>query len=603
MSTPTVEIVEVVAIDSERMTVAIAVDVAPVEVDIAGIDIAPVAIDIEVEARMLDVDIGSVYAEAEAILVDIISQGNTSGPPGPMGPQGIAGPQGPQGIPGNDGNDGATGPAGATGPEGPKGDKGDAGPQGIQGVPGAQGDQGPKGDAGPQGVQGAPGATGQTGPVGATGPQGVKGDTGDPGPTGPQGDIGLTGATGPQGDKGDKGDTGTQGPQGSVGATGPQGPQGIKGDTGIQGPQGPVGATGPQGPQGDIGLTGPQGPKGDTGATGPQGVQGPVGPAADTSTLVKKAGDTMTGALTIQPASGDAMLLASASAGSTPRVFLRKGGSGPNIAYDGTYCGFINNAGNAWTFNVTDAGTATLKGGLTVNSELWLSAAGQYSPNIHFNANGYAPTMRANNSNGSLEMVNSANTAVNMTILDNGNVTTRGTLASSVGVWAVNAQFGQDGNVNGSIWSNAGAFSLCMTRITGNKHTCAWDGSAANINFYVDGTFIGYIHQGTSDAALKTKVADVSPDSLALVNQIDFFSFDIQGRHVDMGVIAQQLEGITTRWVYRAPDHPAWPEGVDLPEPQPSPLAYDRDALLFDALRAVQQLSARVAALEAMVTA
>jgi hypothetical protein len=86
------------------------------------------------------------------------------------------------------------------------------------------------------------------------------------------------------------------------------------------------------------------------------------------------------------------------------------------------------------------------------------------------------------------------------------------------------------------------------------------------------------------------------------VDQIDFYSFDMQSRHVDMGVIAQQLEGITTRWVYRAPDHPPWPEGVDLPEPQPSPLAYDRDALLFDALRAVQQLSTRVAQLEAIVT-
>jgi hypothetical protein len=71
------------------------------------------------------------------------------------------------------------------------------------------------------------------------------------------------------GPKGDKGDTG---------ATGAQGPQGIKGDTGDTGPQG---------------LTGPQGPQGI------QGEVGPEGPPVDTSTLVQKAGDTMTGALTL----------------------------------------------------------------------------------------------------------------------------------------------------------------------------------------------------------------------------------------------------------------------------------------------------------------
>jgi hypothetical protein len=139
--------------------------------------------------------------------------------------------------------------------------------------------------------------------------------------------------------------------------------------------------------------------------------------------------------------------------------------------------------------------------------------------------------------------------------------------------------------------------------LTVNKFTVGWDPNAANINFYVDGYLIGYIHSGTSDTALKSNIEDYHPDSLALINRIIFHSFDMDGRHVDMGVIAQQLQGITSRWTYQAPDHPSWPERGDdsppLPEPQPSPLGYDVNALLFDALRAIQQLSARVAALEA----
>lgn len=71
---------------------------------------------------------------------------------------------------------------------------------------------------------------------------------------------------------------GPQGPPGEDGATGPQGPQGLKGDTGSIGPQGPIG---------------PAGPIGERGPTGPEG------PPVDTSGLIKKSGDTMTGYLTL----------------------------------------------------------------------------------------------------------------------------------------------------------------------------------------------------------------------------------------------------------------------------------------------------------------
>jgi hypothetical protein len=703
MNAPTIEVVEIVevpvgSIDTAPIPVDIAVEAAPVSVDIVGVDIAaiavdlanidvsPVSLDIEVEATMLGIDIENVIAEAETILVDIIGQGNMSGPPGPMGPAGPAGPQGDQGIPGNDGKDGAdgaTGPAGATGPQGPKGDKGDAGPQGIQGVPGPQGDQGPKGDAGPQGVQGAPGATGQTGPMGPAGPQGIKGDTGDSGPVGPAGDTGPQGDIGPQGPKGDKGDvgaTGATGPQGPPGTTGPKGDQGVKGDTGATGPVGPQGATGLQGPQGVAGPTGQQGPKGDTGAQGPVG---PQGPAADTSNLVQKSGDTMTGGLTIQPAAADPILILNALGSAVPRAFFRKAGVGPQIAYDGTWLGFINAAANAWNLQTDDAGNATLRGALKatnliatqgaaavrivsgnygamwhsdgtnfyllatnsgdpygtwsnsrpfvynfangsvqicssgastyigaygsstfVYGSLQVATNGTYSQ-LMLNANGYAPVMRSNGAGGSIEFVNSANTAVNLTVKDGGDVIARGLIAGTA-VWANNAQFVSDGNVYGTVWGGwLSNYTGFWKRIDGHGYTVAWDGNAQNLNLYVDGSFVAYIHNNVSDLALKTNVKQIEPDSLTLVDQISFASYDIDGRHVDMGVIAQQLEMVAPRWTYQPPTPPPPEPTEDEPEPvtpkQPA-LAYDVNALLFDALRAIQQLSARVAQLEAMVT-
>ena len=88
---------------------------------------------------------------------------------------------------------------------------------GAQGVKGDTGAPGIKGDTG---LTGAPGATGATG---AQGVQGVKGDTGLTGAPGIKGDTGLTGATGA---------TGAQGAQGDQGVQGPVGAQGVKGDTG-----------------------------------------------------------------------------------------------------------------------------------------------------------------------------------------------------------------------------------------------------------------------------------------------------------------------------------------------------------------------------------
>lgn len=74
--------------------------------------------------------------------------------------------------------------------------------------------------------------------------------------------------------------------------------------------------------------------------------------------------------------------------------------------------------------------TAVQKAGDIMSGDLQLKATtGAYSPKILFNSNGYAPFLRSNNASGSgggIEVVNSANTAVNLTIYDNGDINGRG---------------------------------------------------------------------------------------------------------------------------------------------------------------------------------
>ena len=99
------------------------------------------------------------------LLVELVAQGNITGPQGPTGPaNGFTGPSGPTGETGPSG----TGPIGPTGPEGPTG------------TPGTTGGTGPSG-------------TGPIGPTGPGGPTGTTGETGTIGPTGPTGSVTATG--------------------------------------------------------------------------------------------------------------------------------------------------------------------------------------------------------------------------------------------------------------------------------------------------------------------------------------------------------------------------------------------------------------------------
>jgi hypothetical protein len=175
--------------------------------------------------------------------------------------------------------------------QGPEGPPGPEGPQGPQGDPGADGPQGPQGDPGNDGADGAQGPKGDTGAAGPQGPEGPEGPIGPTGPIGPEGPPGPEGLQGPQGEKGDSGDTG------------PQGPQGVPGNDGADGPEGPEGPTGPEGPEGPTGPQGPEGPEGPPGTTDHGLLLGLTDD--DHPQYVKKAGDTMTGALSVEMSGAD----------------------------------------------------------------------------------------------------------------------------------------------------------------------------------------------------------------------------------------------------------------------------------------------------------
>ena len=110
---------------------------------------------------------------------------------------------------------------------------------------------------------------------------------------------GSQGVQGTQGTEGVQGTQGIQGVEGSQGTIGSQGTEGAQGLAGIQGAEGTQGTLGTQGTQGTQGLIGIQGTIGIQGLAGIQGVQGTSFSDASLALYVKKAGDTMTGDLTI----------------------------------------------------------------------------------------------------------------------------------------------------------------------------------------------------------------------------------------------------------------------------------------------------------------
>jgi hypothetical protein len=127
--------------------------------------------------------------------------------------------------------------------------------------------------------------------------------------------------------------------------------------------------------------------------------------------------------------------------------------SGSNNDYDARIISSGGTSGTSGAASLAFYGSA----GFTFNTPNFVTLynASTYSGALKFNANGYAPFIRSNSSTSNLEIVNSANTALNFWINDAGNVTSRGWVCSSGVVYAGGtggAYLNTDGNVYGTAW-------------------------------------------------------------------------------------------------------------------------------------------------------
>ena len=169
---------------------------------------------------------------------------------------------------------------------------------------------------------------------------------------------------------------GPPGPPGPSGAEGPPGPQGIQGSPGLTGPQGPPGPTGATGTTGVQGPPGPQGPTGPAGSpdTAAQvlaklvtvdgagsGLDADLLDGQHAAAFVQNTGDTMTGNLTIAPASGNpSLILNKVTTGPANLVVGEHGGLWRWAAFFGNSLAESGgNAGSDFAINrYNDAGTS-----------------------------------------------------------------------------------------------------------------------------------------------------------------------------------------------------------------------------------------------------
>lgn len=103
-------------------------------------------------------------------------------------------------------------------------------------------------------------------------------------------------------------------------------------------------------------------------------------------------------------------------------VYLLSTASGAQYGTWNAYRPIIYNMTTGQVQLVNDGSALIIGGPTSIDANLTLATTSTYSPYLYFNANGYAPFIRSNNSASQLEIVNSANTALNVTISDGGAV-------------------------------------------------------------------------------------------------------------------------------------------------------------------------------------
>lgn len=279
-----------------------------------------------------------------------------------------------------------------------------------------------------------------------------------------------------------------------------------------------------------------------------------------------------------------------------------------------------------WDTGNLDPNSKINRSGDTMAGRLSLAPAGTYGEIGLRSTDGTWQYMRGRASGGGMEWVNNAYNSVVANTDDGGtfwgaNFYSRGVVQAAGRVNAGNGggQLCEDGNIQGGVWggylsnwlsgqlggkanqsdlnwtngqlggkANAGNY---VKGGSGNSITIGWDGNAGNLNFVVDTTFVAYLSRNVSDRRLKNNITATAEDSLSKIKALTFYQFDWKdtNAHQKLGIIAQQAQQVDPAFVYMVPGQ----------DPLTQPLMYDRDALLFAALHAVQQLSERISALEA----
>lgn len=156
-------------------------------------------------------------------------------------------------------------------------------------------------------------------------------------------------------------------------------------------------------------------------------------------------------------------------------------------------------AGSPPTSNTTGsifvAGISVLGQGATSTGDLAISSAGTYSYKLFLSAGSYSPFLRGMN-DGSIQAINSANTAANLTISDAGQLTARSNVCSQIGGGLSTGAFRTTSDIGGAFadWNNAKTFAVqidtpSVVAAYGGMRWTRWGGRhLAAIEAYEGGT-------------------------------------------------------------------------------------------------------------------
>ena len=392
---------------------------------------------------------------------------------------------------------------------------------------------------------------------------GPTGPTGSAGPTGPTGPSG----TGPTGSSGARGPTGVSGPTGSTGPTGPTGASGTPG-----GPTGPTGAVstvaGPTGPTGSQGTGGPTGP---TGATGPTGSTPAIG-GSNTQVQYNSSGSL----------AGSANLTFSGTALTVPTI-TSPSATALTIQSAGTTAMTVDTSQNVGIGTTSPVSKLSVTGGPITDTVV----SGNAGINlISSGGSGRTYGWFSNNSDGSFSAYDGTASQERMRIDSSGNLlvgTTSQIRSSKLSVFGgdVYAPAFSVGSTTSNLYIYEGAANILTFQVgnTGSLRYFSFD-TSGNGNA-LNGSWVN-----GSDARLKENVKTLEK-GLSEVLSLHPVSYNrIGAEQTEIGFIAQEVQPIIPEVVHDTGEY----------------LGISYGNITAVLVKAVQELSAKVAALEANAT-